>query len=92
VKITSKNETMFRGLPTEFKVCRYHSWVVVPSSMPKELEVTAVDADGQIVALRHRVHNVKGVQFHPESILTEHGENMMRSWLKGSITPKKTWI
>ncbi|QNF32150.1 aminodeoxychorismate/anthranilate synthase component II [Adhaeribacter swui] len=92
IKITSKNEPLFRGLPAEFKVCRYHSWVVVPTTMPKELEVTALDADGQIMALRHKVHNVRGVQFHPESILTEHGENMMRSWLKGSITPKKSWI
>lgn len=92
VKVSSKNETLFRGLPAEFKVCRYHSWVVVPASMPKELEVTALDADGQIMALRHREFNVRGVQFHPESILTEHGEVMMRSWLKGAITPKKSWI
>ena len=60
--------------------------------MPAELEVTALDADTQIMALRHREYNVRGVQFHPESILTEFGENMMRSWLKGAITPKKTWI
>lgn len=92
VKITSKSEPIFRGMPTEFKVCRYHSWVVVPSSMPAELEVTALDADGQIMALRHKTHNVRGVQFHPESILTEHGETMMRSWLKGTITPKNSWI
>jgi anthranilate synthase component II len=64
----------------------------VPKSMPYELEVTAVDNEGQIMALRHREYNVKGVQFHPESILTEHGETMMRTWLKGSITPKKSWI
>ena len=92
IKICSKNEAIFRGLPTEFKAARYHSWVVVPKSMPQELEVTAVDSEGQIMALRHRNYNVKGVQFHPESILTEHGENMMRTWLKGSITPKKSWI
>lgn len=92
IKVTSKNEAIFRGMPTEFKACRYHSWVVVPTSMPKELEVTALDADGQIMALRHRNHNVRGVQFHPESILTEYGELMMRSWLKGEITPKKSWI
>jgi anthranilate synthase component 2 len=60
--------------------------------MPSDLEVTAIDADGQIMALRHRQYNVRGVQFHPESILTEHGETMMRSWLKGVITPKSSWI
>lgn len=92
IKISSSNEPIFRGLPAEFKAARYHSWVVVPKSMPSELEVTAVDYEGQIMALRHRKFNVKGVQFHPESILTEHGETMLRTWLKGSITPKKSWI
>ena len=92
IKVTSKNESLFRGMPTEFKACRYHSWVVVPTSMPAELEVTALDEDGQIMALRHRDYNVRGVQFHPESILTEYGENMLRSWLKGAITPKSSWI
>jgi len=92
IKVTSKNESLFRGMPTEFKACRYHSWVVVPTSMPAELEVTALDADGQIMALRHRNFNVRGVQFHPESILTEYGEDMLRSWLKGAITPKSSWI
>jgi len=92
IKVTSKNESLFRGIPTEFKACRYHSWVVVPTSMPAELEVTALDENGQIMALRHRNFNVRGVQFHPESILTEYGENMLRSWLKGAITPKSSWI
>lgn len=92
IKVTSKKEFIFQGIPAEFKACRYHSWVVVPASMPNELEVTALDADGQIMALRHKEYNVRGVQFHPESILTEFGENMMRQWLKGTITPKKTWI
>jgi len=92
IRVTSKSEPLFRGIPTEFTACRYHSWVVVPASMPTELEVTALDADGQIMALRHKEYNVRGVQFHPESILTEHGENMMRSWLKGAITPKSSWI
>ncbi|KAA5544804.1 anthranilate synthase component II [Adhaeribacter rhizoryzae] len=92
IRVSSNNEPIFRGLPHEFKAARYHSWVVVPKSMPHELEVTAVDNEGQIMALRHREYNVKGVQFHPESILTEHGDTMMRTWLKGSITPKKSWI
>jgi len=92
IKVTSKSESLFRGIPNEFQACRYHSWVVVPTSMPNELEVTALDANGQIMALRHKNFNVRGVQFHPESILTEHGETMMRSWLKGAITPKNSWI
>ncbi|MDB5262038.1 MAG: aminodeoxychorismate/anthranilate synthase component [Adhaeribacter sp.] len=92
IKVNAKNEPLFRGLPSEFKAARYHSWVVVAQTMPQELEVTAIDGEGQIMALRHREFNVKGVQFHPESILTEHGETIMRTWLKGSITLKKSWI
>ncbi len=62
---------------------RYHSWVVAPETMPAELEVTARDANGQILALRHRTYDVRGVQFHPESILTEHGHQMLKNWLEG---------
>ena len=72
---------MFRGLPLRFRVGRYHSWAVEPETMPADLEVTARDAGGEIMALRHRRYDVRGVQFHPESILTEHGPAMLRNWL-----------
>jgi anthranilate synthase component 2 len=74
-------DRLFDGLPQRFQVGRYHSWSVRPESIPAELEVTALDANGQIMALRHRQYDVRGVQFHPESILTEHGHQMLRNWL-----------
>ncbi len=75
-------DTLFAGLPTEFAVGRYHSWVVDTEDFPSDLVVTAVDGEGQIMALRHRVYDVRGVQFHPESVLTEHGAAMMKNWLE----------
>lgn len=74
-------DRLFKGLPQRFQVGRYHSWSIRPESMPAELEVTAVDANGQVMALRHRRFDVRGVQFHPESILTDHGHRMLRNWL-----------
>ncbi|SNR33792.1 MULTISPECIES: anthranilate synthase component II [Hymenobacter] len=74
-------DRLFAGLPTQFRVGRYHSWSIRPESVPSELEVTARDADGEVLAFRHREYDVRGVQFHPESILTEHGTQMLRNWL-----------
>ena len=71
----------FAGLPTEVNVGRYHSWVVEEDGFPAALEITARDAGGRIMALRHRLFDVQGVQFHPESILTPDGAKMMRNWL-----------
>lgn len=71
----------FAGLPSEVNVGRYHSWVVEDDGFPDSLEVTARDAQGRIMALRHRAFDVQGVQFHPESILTPDGARMMRNWL-----------
>ncbi len=82
IKVTDTNEVLFAGLPVEFKVGRYHSWVVANEGLPDILEVTAVDeADGSIMALRHKKYDVRGVQFHPESVLTEYGKEMMGNWL-----------
>jgi anthranilate synthase component 2 len=65
-----------------FPVGRYHSWVVSSDGLPAELEVTAVDDEGEIMALRHRTYDVRGVQFHPESILTPDGKQMLANFLK----------
>ncbi|MCC2545301.1 aminodeoxychorismate/anthranilate synthase component II [Hymenobacter sp. BT175] len=81
--IETRQDRLFNGLPARFKVGRYHSWVVAPETLPAELEVTARDANGQILAFRHRTYDVRGVQFHPESILTEHGPQMLKNWLEG---------
>lgn len=77
----SRSGDIFTGLPTELEVGRYHSWIVDEQYLPEELEVTARDANGYIMALRHRFFDVQGVQFHPESVLTPLGEQMLRNWL-----------
>jgi anthranilate synthase component 2 len=73
---------LFEGLPEELEVGRYHSWVVSEEGFPGELEVTARDGNNYIMALRHRSLDVQGVQFHPESVLTPKGEQIMKNWLK----------
>ena len=72
----------FNRLPEELEVGRYHSWIVSKENFPEELEITAEDENGYIMALRHKTFDVQGVQFHPESVLTPMGEKMMRNWLE----------
>lgn len=79
--IKAKDE-LFKGVPEKFKSGRYHSWAIDPKSDLTNLDVTAVDDQGNIMAVRHKKYNVKGVQFHPESILTEHGKTILENWLK----------
>ncbi len=79
---TTKDEKIFNGLPESFRVCRYHSWSVNPKNVSDKLEITAVDEKGNIMAIRHKEYNVKGVQFHPESILTEHGKEIIKNWIE----------
>lgn len=76
------HQGIFRGLPATIEVGRYHSWVVSDEDFPGELEITAKDESGMIMALRHRTHDLTGLQFHPESVLTPHGETILRNWLK----------
>jgi anthranilate synthase component 2 len=75
---------LFKGMEAVFPVGRYHSWVVSRESFPEELEVTAEDEQGYIMALQHRSYDVTGVQFHPESVLTPQGEQILRNWLNRS--------
>lgn len=77
-----EDDYLFSGLPERIDVGRYHSWVVDKDGLPDDLEVTAVSDDGEIMALRHRKYDVRGVQFHPESILTESGIEIISNWLK----------
>ncbi|WP_461448565.1 anthranilate synthase component II [Mucilaginibacter sp.] len=82
IKVTDDKEQLFIGLPERFKVGRYHSWVVDEKSVPEILTVTAIDEeDNSVMALRHKEYDVRGVQFHPESILTEFGKEMMANWI-----------
>lgn len=76
----SRND-LFKDLPDEIEVGRYHSWVVSKENFPAELEITAEDETGMIMALQHKTYDVQGVQFHPESVLTPKGEVILRNWL-----------
>jgi anthranilate synthase component 2 len=80
---TVSDEVLFRGIPEIFEAGRYHSWIVKRDNLPSCLEVTAIDKQGQIMGLRHKAYDVRGVQFHPESVLTPLGEQMIENWLKG---------
>lgn len=82
VKIKNK-DYIFSGLPTEIPVGRYHSWVVDTEEFPEELVITAISSEGQIMALKHREYDVHGIQFHPESVLTPDGKQIIGNWLKG---------
>ncbi len=78
------NDVVFEGLPQRIVMGRYHSWVVDRAGFPDCLQVTAVSDDGQIMALRHKQLDVHGIQFHPESVLTPMGEQMIRNWMESS--------
>ena len=73
---------LFLGLPTIFDAGRYHSWIVSSEDFPPDLEVTARDENDYIMGLQHKTYDVQGVQFHPESVLTPRGEDILRNWLK----------
>jgi anthranilate synthase/aminodeoxychorismate synthase-like glutamine amidotransferase len=77
---------LFSGLPTPFTATRYHSLVIAPASVPRALQVTATSEDGEIMAVQHTEHPVYGVQFHPESVLTEHGYRLLDHFLHGVPT------
>ncbi len=79
--ITTTQQGVFAGLPAQFTVNRYHSLAIERASCPKELAITAWTEDGEIMGVRHRSLPIEGVQFHPESILTEHGHAMLRHFL-----------
>lgn len=75
------NDEIFSGLPNRITMGRYHSWVVARDGFPDCLEVTAESDNKQIMALRHREYNIRGIQFHPESVLTPDGRKMLQNWL-----------
>ena len=81
IKIQVQEELLFKDLESEIEVGRYHSWVVNPTDFPEVLEVTSIDENGQIMSLRHRTFDVRAVQFHPESILTPHGNKILENWV-----------
>ncbi len=80
--VAIESERLFDGLPGRFEVAHYHSWAVDPQSISDELEITAVNDEGLVLALAHKTFDVRGVQFHPESVMTEHGLRMIKNWIE----------
>jgi anthranilate synthase component 2 len=83
-----EEDVLFNGLDKKIEVGRYHSWAAEKSTLPECLTITAVDEEGMIMALAHKTYDVRGVQFHPESVLTPKGEQMLKNWLT-SPNPSK---
>lgn len=81
IKILKTRSQVLNGLPEQIEAGRYHSWIVSDDNFPEDLEVTARDDNGYIMALQHKRFDVQGVQFHPESVLTPDGEKIIRNWL-----------
>lgn len=81
VNIIVDDEPMFKNLEKTIEVGRYHSWVV-DANLPEVLEATSFDENGQVMSLRHKTFDVKGVQYHPESVLTPHGKQILKNWVE----------
>jgi anthranilate synthase component II len=86
IQVTDPEEYLFRGIPQRFTGCRYHSWALDGATINGEIHITAMDEDGVVMGIAHREYDVRGLQFHPESILTEHGIALMRNWLEHTAT------
>ena len=87
IKITNTDDVLFKNLPNEFEVGRYHSWVVSNDDFPNDLIITSVDENGQIMSLKHNKFDVRGVQFHPESVLTPNGKKILENWISSPTPP-----
>lgn len=84
INITEPRDPIFMDMPNFIEVGRYHSWEVNPENFPENLKITSVDNTGTIMSLSHKIYDVKGVQFHPESILTPNGKKILENWLRNS--------
>lgn len=81
VRQTQPDPVLFDNVPGVFEAGRYHSWIIDQEGFPGILEVTSLDENGRIMSLKHRKYDVRGVQFHPESVLTPYGEKIISNWL-----------
>ncbi len=82
VQVTDKGDPLFRNMPGSFIAGRYHSWVVGRNNFPDGLKITCTDENNLVMAISHKEYDVRGVQFHPESVLTENGNEIIRNWLE----------
>ncbi len=85
-----KEHSIFKNLPKTLEVGRYHSWAVNPENFPEELEITSIDNNGMIMSLKHKTYDVHAVQYHPESILTPNGREILENFLKSDGESQKT--
>lgn len=83
IKVLKPKEVFFKNIPSSFNGGRYHSWIISKENFPKDFNVIAEDNKGYIMGVKHKKFDVTGVQFHPESVLTEHGKKMIQNWLEG---------
>lgn len=81
LEMTTPSDLLFNGIPKNIKVGRYHSWIIDTKNFPIDLKITSIDDNGQIMSLKHQTYNLYGVQFHPESILTEYGKEIIANFL-----------
>jgi anthranilate synthase component 2 len=79
--VTRPDDKLYLDIPREFEAGRYHSWVINPGDLPECLEVTCIDEKGLIMGISHKEYDVRGVQYHPESVMTEKGMDIMKNWL-----------
>lgn len=81
IHVINEGNKLFTGIPATFTAGRYHSWVVSEEGLPPVIKITARDDEGSIMAIEHTTHDVRGVQFHPESVMTKYGKQIMDNWL-----------
>lgn len=81
-EVKDDDEYLFKGVPKTFQATHYHSWAIVPETISKDLQVTAVNNEGLVMGVKHSKYDVRGLQFHPESIMTPEGPKMIANWLK----------
>ena len=84
MKVTNYDAVIYKEIPTEFEAARYHSWIATLSDFPDELEITSVDEYGAIMSLQHKIFNISAVQYHPESILTPLGEQIVKNFIEAN--------
>jgi anthranilate synthase/aminodeoxychorismate synthase-like glutamine amidotransferase len=80
-KVEHDSKTIFRNIPQNFEAMRYHSLIVKESTLPSEIEISARAVKGEIMGIRHKIYSLEGIQFHPESILTREGKQIIKNWL-----------
>ncbi len=85
MKVISQDAIIYKNIPTEFEAARYHSWIASLIDFPEELEITAVDEFGSVMSLQHKKYNICAVQYHPESILTPIGEQIVRNFIEANL-------